>query len=42
VKEGKQEYERRVGVGYLGKEGETRRGDPLPVAFAVYEGILAR
>ena len=42
VEEGEQEHERRVGTGRLGKEGQTGRGDPLPVAFAVYERILAR
>jgi len=41
VKEGEQEYERRVGVGYSGKEGEPGRGNPLPVALAVYGRILA-
>jgi hypothetical protein len=42
VEEGEQEHERRVGVGRLGKEGEGRSGDPLPVALAVYGGMLAR
>ena len=41
VKEGEQENECRVGVGYLRKEGEPGRGDPLPVALAVYGRILA-
>jgi hypothetical protein len=39
VKEGEQEYERRVGAGYLRKEGEFGRGDTLPVAFTVYGRI---
>jgi hypothetical protein len=42
VKQGEQEYEHRVGVGYLGTEGKPGRGDPLPVALAVYGRILAR
>jgi hypothetical protein len=41
VKEGEQEHERRVGTGRLGKEGQTGRGDPLPVAFTVYGRIFA-
>lgn len=40
MEEGEQEHERRVGTGRLGKEGQTGRGDPLPVAFAVYRRIL--
>jgi hypothetical protein len=42
VKEGEQEHERRVGLGSIGKEGEGRSGDPLPMAFAVYGGVLTR
>jgi hypothetical protein len=42
VKEGKQEYERRVSAGRLGKESKIRRGNPLPVALTVYGRILAR
>jgi hypothetical protein len=41
VKEGEQEHKCWVGVGRLGKEGEGRSGDPLPVALAVYGGMLA-
>jgi len=41
VKESEQEYACRIGVGYLRKEGDPGRGDPLPVAFAVYGRILA-
>ena len=42
MKEGEQEHERQVGIGYLSKERETRRGDPLPVGFTVYGRIFAR
>jgi len=41
VKEGEQENECWVGVGYLRKEGDPGRGDSLPVALAVYGRILA-
>jgi hypothetical protein len=42
VKEGEQENERRVDAWRLREKREPCRGDPLPVAFAVYRGILAR
>src|SRR5829696_1938268 len=42
VEEGEQEYERRVGFGRLGQEGEACRAYPFPVVLAVYGRIFAR
>jgi hypothetical protein len=42
VEEGEQEYERRVGIGRLGQEGETRRAYTFPVVLAVNGRVFAR
>jgi hypothetical protein len=42
VEEREQEDDERVGAGRAWEEGEPCRGDTLPVAYAVYGGLLAR